>query len=214
MKNTLLGYFVMLFTVLVAAPLGFQGHAEAATVYELNQIISGQGVALSPVSYGRMTLNDNGDAVDFVIDLVDPRTGKPIKILQVFLNYNDSRFDSNVHDFNPSGSPSIKEDENNISSPWGYVDAWDLEVPATGNLGDEPRSFTVTLPGVDLNPKDFNFTDNKGEGLVAGIQIARIGGIAPADHLIGARPIPLPNAILLLGSGLIGILGVQRKFKK
>lgn len=221
MKNKLLVYFVMFFMMLVASSLGFQGDTEAATVYKLNQIISSKGVSSSPVSYGTMTLTDNGDAVDFLIDLVDPSTGKPMKILQVYLNYDDSIFDSNVHDFNPSGSPFIREDENSITSAGGYVDAWDLEVPATGNFGYEPQSFTVTLPGFDLNPEHFSFTDNRGGNLIGGVQIGSIGGKKrylhlgePPDHLIGALSIPIPSAIWLLGSGLISILGVRREFKK
>jgi hypothetical protein len=212
-----LGLFSVSMLILMLGVIFVAGQTEAAS-FPLNYTISGGAASPSTVSFGTITFTTITDPTDDYVrvdvDLVDTTSGDPHKVLGVWLNYNDAKFDSSTQDF----YPNIQEGENSLGSPGGYVNAWDLHAPETGNLGFEPQSFLICLAGTDLAVEDFLFTDNRGGGLIAGVHIGNYGGEPgrPGEDsiMVAAAPTPIPGTFLLFGSGLAGLFGLRRRFKK
>ena len=76
--------------------------------------------------------------------------------------------------------------------------AWDFEFGRTDEGGFQSHSGKQVSPSPSL-------------GLVSGFALAvRSGDVAAPSP----APIPEPTTILLLGSGILGLLGFRRKFKK
>ena len=186
-----------------------------ALTFNLGCIIDGSGVTPS-ASFGSLTLTDSGNSVDILVDLVNTPLGeKPHKILEVYLNYDDTKFDNNP--FSLAGE-STAVDENKQKAG-GYKGFFDIKIPSTGNIGFEPYTDTISLAAFDLNPADFDFFDTKGQ-VFAAVHIGNYGGSpgTPGEDSIwvgGCASVPEPATLVLLGSGLalMGLLG-RRKSRK
>ena len=85
--------------------------------------------------------------------------------------------------------------------------------PATGDLSEKwyNRELIAYVPGIILNPDPSSF----GSLLFhysAEIPSSIIGQDVSSDFI--QSPVPVPGALWLLGSGLIGLAGIRRKFKR
>ena len=171
----------------------------SALVFDLDTLISGN--SLTPTSsWGTIEITDNGNSVDIEVDLIG---GGDLKALSFYLNYDDAAFENDPFTI----LPSVSVDENDQQANGYTLGFFDLKIPATGNLGFEPFTGTLSLVGFDLDPEDFNFLDSGGNLFAA----VHIGSIGENDDSLwvgagnGTPPIPEPGTILLLGGGLLGL---------
>lgn len=212
--------FLCIFAVSLVLIISGMHNSANAIVFDLNYVIEWEkgsvknksvqnvfGVA----SFGTISLNDNGNGVDIVVNL----TGAGIhKIQMIALNYDDTTFDSS-DPFQTTSGTAIGNDQNNVKAG-GYPGLFDLEIPKNGNLGFEPYNDTITLSATNLAPENFDFFETNGFYL-ASVHVGNFGGepgVGGDDSMwIGAtrQPISELATMLLLGFGLIGIAGFGRK---
>ncbi len=212
-------------------------NAEAIITYDLDKILSGDGVETPVPSFGTISFetvaDQNADGfsdVKLTIDLVDTSSGDPHKVNAVYWNYDDAKFNSDIHDFNnyPPESPNaygVEEDENNLEADGFTGGMFDLKMPdpPPGSMEFEPYSTFITLSGVNLTENDFDFPI--AGDVYASVHIGNYGG-APGtggeDSIwSGGNPTngngvpePFTTTMLLLSAGYIGLLGLRRRFKK
>ena len=106
----------------------------------------------------------------------------------------------------------------------GYFDIW-IDYPEAGsdNRFDGPEYGTYLLEGAGLTVASFNYTSSitdatgGGGGHSTWLAGAHIQSNGDSGYSVWIGPgnseVPIPGAVWLLGSGLVGLVGLRRKYK-
>jgi hypothetical protein len=85
-----------------------------------------------------------------------------------------------------------------------------------GDFGEGEESVYL-ITGTGITADSFDLFSAPGGGNGSWNTAAHVGGIGPCDQYsgwIGGSSVPIPGAVWLLGSGLIGLVGFRKKLKK
>jgi hypothetical protein len=99
----------------------------------------------------------------------------------------------------------------------GYFDIR-FGFPESGDVFGAGEVLIYEITGIDtLMASSFNSSSVKGGCAGTHLSAAHIGSIGcngDDSGWVGANPVPIPAAVSLLGSGLVGLVGLRKKFKK
>lgn len=232
MKPKLLALWVLCLLCAGATPA-----SASAIIFDLNCYITSTGCTAG-TSFGTLTLVDvtylGEDAVRLDIDL----DGSGVHNIQkVTLNYDAAAAGTAVPNSTLSDGESLSYNPDGVSAD-GYQGDFDIEIPATGNLGFEPYSAIIYgASSADLFSSYFNLQVPASADIVTRLYAAvHIGttncsndnttgcdpGTAGTKSLwVGATgftippddpppPVPEPSVALLLAAGL-GLAGFRRR---
>jgi len=165
-----------------------------------------------PSSILTMTFEQNGnDIVRLTMDTsLMPNTAS--KITDVWLNIGGSLSFDNLSFEYVSGVKAQKISKGKNVSSLGSFDI-DFSYNPAGKTGDFYYQMTSVydLKGSGLTESSFKDWSTK-EYLV--VMHLNITGNGNSGHYAAVTPTPVPAAVWLLGSGLIGLVGARRKLKK
>ncbi|MER3492523.1 MAG: hypothetical protein C4323_09430 [Mastigocladus sp. ERB_26_2] len=195
-----------------------------------NNSYSGGNCTNAGISFGTLTIKQNPSdptKVDVVIDLAGDNVHK---ILDVSLNYDDSKFQNNAFEVSSSSPYDVKSynvAENSIKA--GPYSGLDLQIsPKATGPSNDGYTATISLDAFDLNPEDFNFQDQLNK-IFAAVHIGNYGnnpGVSGGNSIwVGASSyykapppppakVPEPGATGALALFAVTTLGLMKKNKQ
>jgi hypothetical protein len=209
-KVLTIAFSLFLIAILFSLP------AQAKLIYDLNEIVDGPSITPAVTSFGTVTFEDSSSDSDWVDITVDLTADGVHRVQSIYFNFSGN---STSYDFDTEGSDlGVVEDEGNLKAG-GYPGFFDLKIPEPppGNLGFEIYSDTIsaTKDGspFSLTEQMFNALDTSGNFFVI-VHIGNYGGepgVGGEDSIWVGSQVPIPGSVLLLSSGLLGVIFLRRK---
>ena len=206
MKKLKIKYLPIAFA-LVATAILLSLLAQAQTVsYYLDQNNSG----LPDNNWAQVTISDGSDgAIDFLVEVLSaafPVEGDNFGMQEFYFNFDDglSVAPANISLIDPA-SWSVKTDKN----AGGGFGKFDFELKGTGNSRTDELRFSI-----------LNVEGDTPQGYATGYSeffaahIADFSGFPSGEDstkFAGSNLVPIPGSVMLLGSGLLGVIFLRRK---
>lgn len=197
-------------SVLPLALAGVQANAATVSYYldQSNDLDDG-------INYAQVTISDNGDDIDFSVQVLSSAftvsDGSNFGMQNFSFNYDTSLLVgvSNIVDIDPLAW-AVSEGEN----AGGGFGKFEFNLTGDGSSRTELLTFSITgvdgdtigsyAMGSDLKPAAVEFF----AAHIAGFDTTND---VTSAQFAGSSPVPVPAAVWLFGSGLIGLVGVARK---
>lgn len=207
------GLFLKTSTAIVFAMFSLQAGAASISYYldQSNALPDG-------VNYAQVTISDSmtvaGD-IDFTVEVISaafPVQGDNFGMQAFSFNYDTSLTvePANITGIDPA-SWTISEDKN----AGGGFGKFEFELSGTGSTRTEILTFSITgIDGDTINDYAIGSTLNPSSGEFFAAHIAGFfdaGTGESSAKFAGSSPVPVPAAVWLFGSGLLGLVGVARR---
>lgn len=167
------------------------------------------------VNYAKVTISDGlGGNIDFTVDVIlsafSVSSGANFGMQNFSFNYNNSLTvtSTNITDIDPA-SWTISQDAN----AGGGFGKFEFQLDGTGSSRTETLTFSINgVTGDTINDYAIGSTLNPSSGEFFAAHIAgfdETNGVTSAQFA-GSTLVPVPAAVWLFGTGLIGLVGVAR----
>jgi hypothetical protein len=199
---------MMMLMVVAAAMVSFAPIQAGAFTYDLTTVINGDIPYVHP-------------SIDWGDFSVTTGTGADAGKVIVSVTLSDASWRIQEFGFNYQGGPAPGtfaltgidiSYTPNANKPDGYHYFLDFKVPDNGNLGNV-STFTgiLSIEGENLNESYFDYKDT-GNLIYAYVHIGSLGEDGDDSIWVGTgTQVPEPGTLLLLGSGLLGMVLIGRK---
>jgi hypothetical protein len=167
------------------------------------------------INYAKVTISDGvGGDIDFSVAVITSAfsvSGSNFGMQDFSFNYNNSLTvgPSNITNIDPS-TWTISQDAN----AGGGFGKFDLQLSGSGSSRTELLTFTMSgVSGDTVNDYALGYTGTPSSGEFFAAHIAGFdttNGVTSAQFG-GSTPVPIPAAVWLFGSGLVGMIGVVRR---
>lgn len=167
--------------------------------------------------------NNNFTSPPFATVTIDQLIGGDIQFTVNLVGTDTSGQNIEVFGFNISDGTSLTVDNFLLPTNWGVAvapppntldgfGAFDVAVQMNGSQGLDPLMFTISAAGDSI--ATYAFAGSTGSQPYSGsLFAARISSTGPGAFIGGGSPVPVPPAVWLFGSGLMGLGIISRRRK-
>ena len=186
--------------------------------YELGGVFSGASPT-SPIPWLTASFNDNGGSGSVTLTLTAGLEVSSEFISQVVFNVAPAFDPSDLTITQATGSPTntgivnTNQDKQKVDGDAGKGFDVLINFPSanTGARFDNSDVLTFTITGSDITASSFAYlsTGSSPNYVAAHVQGIPLDGGGTTSGFVGT--VPIPPAVWLLGSGLLGLIGIRRR---
>lgn len=190
---------------LAVASLLATGMVTSAHAASVSYFLDQSNALANGMNYLKVTIDNNGDPgkINFTVDALN-------SALTPGSNYGTQLFAFN--------GPSLSGAVLDLPSGWSYDGSKNISefgaflnvISGAGNSRQDPLTFSISGIGGDTIAS-YAAGNAGGEFFAAHVAGFTNFGMTTSAYFAGSTPVPVPAALWLFGSGLLGLIGVARR---